>query len=151
MIIDPIALPTNTQKSPYQNTSLWQIPCLVWELVLSMQKSKRKQSLKPIQIKSLENLWPLGIALQHSKVPVPKYFPMTNPLSSLGAGTFNAKIKEKTVIETHSEQKFGESLATWHCPATLKRPRTKIFPYDKSLVKFWSLYFQCQNQREKSH
>ena len=115
-----------------------------------MPKSKRKQSLEPIQSKSLEHLWPLGIAPQHSKVPVPKYFPMTNPLSSLGGGTFDAKIKEKTVIGTHPEQKIGASLATWHCPPTLKSPRTKILPYDKSLVKFGSQYFRCQNQRENS-
>merc|ERR1712212_936105 len=81
---------------------------------------------------------------------VPKYFPMTNPLSSLGGGTFDTKIKEKTVIGTHPEQKFGASLATWHCPPTLKSPRTKILPYDKSLVKFGSRYFRCQNQRENS-
>ena len=96
-----------------------------------MPKSKRKQSLEPIQSKSLEHLWPLGIAPQHSKVPVPKYFPMANPLSSLGAGTFDAKIKEKTVVGTHPEQKFGASLATWHCPPTLKSPRTKISTYDQ--------------------
>ena len=67
---------------------------------------------------------------------------MTNPLSSLGGGTLDAKIKEKKVIGTHPEQKFGASLATWHCPATLKSPRTKILPYDKSLVKSMSRYFQ---------
>ena len=60
--------------------------------------------------------------------PLQKYFPMTNPLSSLEACTFNAKFKEKTVIGTYSEQKFGESLATWHCPTTLKSPRTEILP-----------------------
>ena len=91
-----------------------------------MLKSKRKPSLEPIQSKSLENLWPIGIALQHSKVPVPKYFPMANPLSSLGAGTFDAKIKEKTVVGTHPEQKFGLSLVTWHCLPTLKSPRRII-------------------------
>ena len=110
--------------------------CQVLEPVILMQKSKRKHSLEPIQSKSFENLWPLGIALQHSKVPVPKYFPMSNPLSSLGGDTFNAKIKEKTVIGTHPEQKFGASSATWHCPVTLKSPGTKVLPYDKSLVKF---------------
>jgi len=115
-----------------------------------MPKSKRKQSLEPIQSKSLEHLWPLGIAHQHSKVPVPKYFPVTNPLSSLGAGTFDANIKEKTVVGTHPEKKFGASLATWHCPPTLKSPCTKILPCDKSLVKFGSRYFRCQNQRGNS-
>merc|ERR1712228_726008 len=60
-------------------------------------------------------------------------------------------ILEKSVIGTHPEQKFGESLATWHYPATLKSPRTKILPYDKSLVKFGRWYFRCQNQRENSH
>ena len=112
-----------------------------------MLKSKRKELLELIQSKSFEILWPLAIALQHSKVPIPKYFPMTNPLSSLGGGTFDAKIKEETVIGTHPEQKFGASLATWHCPATLKSPRTKILPYDKSPVKFGRRYFRCQNQR----
>ena len=116
-----------------------------------MPKSKRKQSLEPIQSKSLEHHWPLGISHQHSKVPVPKYFPMANPLSSLGDGTLNAKIKEKTVIGTHPEQKFGDSLATWHCHNTLKSPCTKILPYDKSLVKFGGWYFRSQNQRENSH
>ena len=115
-----------------------------------MPKSKRKQSLEPIQSKSLEHLWPIGIAHQHSKVPVPKYFPMANPLSSLGAGTFDAKIKEKKVVGTHPEQKFGASLATWHCPPTLKSPRTKISTYDKSLVKFGSWYFQWDNQRKNT-
>ena len=76
---------------------------------------------------------------------------MANPLSSLGAGTLDAKIKEKTVIGTHPEQKFGASLATWHCPATLKSPRTKILPFDKSPVKFGRWYFRCQNQRGNSH
>ena len=116
--------------------------CQVWEPVLSMPKSKRKQLLEPIQSKSLERPWPIGIAPQHSKVPVRKYFPMTNPLSSLGGGTFNAKIKEKTVIRTHPEQKFEASLATWHCRPTLKSPHTKIPPYYKSLVKSKSWYFQ---------
>merc|ERR1712073_25904 len=109
--------------------------------------SKIKQSLEHIQGKSLEHLWPLGIAPQHSKVPVPKYFPMTNPLSNLGGGTFDAKIKEKTVIGTHPEQKFGASLATWHCPATLKSPRTKISTYDKTLVKFGRRYFKDRRKR----
>ena len=115
-----------------------------------MPKSKRKPSLEPIQSKSLEHLWPLGIDHQHSKVPVPKYFPMTNPLSSLWASTFNAKIKEKTIIENHLEQKFGASLVTWHCSPTLKSSCTKILSYGKSLVKFGSRYFRCQNQRENS-
>ena len=111
-----------------------------------MPKSKRKQSLEPIQSKSLEHLWPLVIAPQHSKVPVPKYPPMTKPLSNLGAGSFKGTIKVKTLTETHSEQKFGASLATWHCPPTLKSPCTKISTYDKSLVKFGSRYFQGDNQ-----
>ena len=111
-----------------------------------MPKSKRKLSLEPIQSKSLENLWPLGFAPHHSKVPVPKYFPMTNSLSSLGASTFDAKIKEKTVVGTHPEQKIGASLAPWHCPPTLKSPCTKISTYDKYLVKFGSWYFQEDNQ-----
>ena len=75
---------------------------------------------------------------------------MTNPLSSLGGSSFDAKIKEETVIGTHPEQKFGASLATWHCPATLKSPRTKILPYDKSLVKFGSQFFQGDNQSENT-
>merc|ERR1712020_743247 len=137
--------PCNTQKSPYQNTSLWQIPCQVWEPVLSMPKSKRKQLLEPIQSKSMEHRWPLGIAHQHLKVPVPKYFPMANPLSRLGAGTFDAKIKEKTVVGTHPEQKFGASFATWHCPSLLKSPRTKMLTYNKSLIKSMSQYFQWEN------
>ena len=74
--------------------------------------------------------------------PLQKYFPMTNPLSSLVGGTFDAKIKEKTVIGTHPEQKFGASLATWDCPAKLKSSRTKILTYDKSLIKCMSHYFQ---------
>ena len=111
-----------------------------------MPKSKRKQSWESIQSKNLENLWPIGIAPQYSKVPVPKYFPMTNPFSSLGAGTFKGTIKVKILTETHSEQKFGASLATWHCPQTLKSPQTKISIYDKSLVKFGSQYFQGVNQ-----
>ena len=115
-----------------------------------MPKSKRKQSLEPIQSKSLEHLWPLGIAHQHSKVHVPKYPLMTNPLSSLGGRTFNGTFKVKTLTETHSEQNIELSLAAWHCPPTLKSPRTKILPYDKSLVKFGSQYFRCQNQRENS-
>ena len=109
-------------------------------------KIKEKTVIGTIQSKSLEHLWQFGIALQHSKVPAPKYFPMTNSLSSLGGGTFDAKIKEETVIGTHPEQKFEASLATWHCPSTLKIPRTKILPYDKSLVKFGSRYFQGDNQ-----
>ena len=115
-----------------------------------MPKSKRKQSLEPIQSKSLEHHWPLGIAHQHSKVPVPKYPPMTNPLSSLGASTFKGTIKVEKQTVTHSEQKLGASLATWHCPPTLKSPRTKISTYDKSLVKFGSPYFQGDNQSENN-
>ena len=94
----------------------------------------------------MKHLWPLGIAHQHSKVPVPKYPPMTNPLSSLGASTFKGTIKVETQTVTHSEQKFGASLATWHCPPTLKSPCTKISTYDKYLVKFGSRYFQGDNQ-----
>ena len=93
---------------------------------------------------------PLGIAHQHSKVPVPKYLPMTNPFSNLGAGTFKGTIKVKTLTETHSEQKFEASLATRHCPPTLKSPRTKISTYDKSLVKFGRRYFQGDNQSENT-
>ena len=90
-IFSHLTMPTNTQKSPYKNTHLQQIPCPVYEPLISIGKSKWKPSLKPIQSKSLEHPWPLGIAPQHSKVPVPKYFPMTNPLSSFGAGTFDAQ------------------------------------------------------------
>ena len=150
-IFGHLALPRNTQKSLYQNTHLWQIPCQVYEPVLSMGKSKWKPSLKPIQSKSLEHLWPLGIVPQHSKVPVPKYSPMTNPLSSLWAGTFNGKIKEKTIIETHPEQKFGASLDTWHCTTTLKSPPTNILTYEKSLVMFMSSYLHWKNQSENHH
>ena len=56
---------------------------------------------------------------QSLQSPHKKNFPMTNPLSSLGAGTFKAKIKEETVVGTHPEQKFGASLATWHCPLSI--------------------------------
>ena len=100
--------------------------------------------------KTLKDHWPISIAPQHSKVPVPKYPPMTKPLSNLGAGSFKGTIKVKTLTETHSEQKFGASLATWHCPPTLKSPRTKISTYDKSLVKFGSPYFQGDNQSENN-
>ena len=62
--------------------------------------------------KTLKDHWPISIAPQHSKVPVPKYPPMTKPLSNLGGGTFKGTIKVKTLTETHSEQKFGASLAT---------------------------------------
>ena len=81
------------------------------------------------------------IAHQHSIVPLPKHPPMTNTLSNLGADTFKETIKVEPQGVTHSEQKFGASLATWHCPATLKSPHTKILPYDKSLVKFGRRYF----------
>ena len=134
-ILGHLALPTNTQKSLYQNIHLWQILCQIWEAVLLRGQSKWKHWLKPIESKSLEHFLTLGIAHQHSKVPVPKYPPMTNPLSGLGGRTFNGTIKEKTLTETHSEQKFEASLANWHCPPTLKSPCTKILPYDKSLGK----------------
>ena len=111
-----------------------------------MVQSKWKHWLKPIQSKILEHLWPLGIAQQHSIVPIPKHPPMTNTLSNLGAGTFKGTIKVESQTVTHSEQKFGASLATWHCPPTLKSPRTKISTYDKSLVKIGSWYFQGDNQ-----
>ena len=94
----------------------------------------------------MEHPWPLGIAHQHSKVHFPKYPTMTNPLSSLGASTLKGTIKVKTQNVTHSEQKFGASLATWYCPATLKSPRTKISTYDKTLVKFGRQYFKGDNQ-----
>ena len=71
-------------------------------------------------------------------------------LSSFGGSTFKGTIKVKALTETHSEQKFGASLATWHCPPTLKSPRTKISTYDKSLVKFGSRYFQGDNQSENN-
>ena len=91
-----LGIACNTQKSPYQNTSLWQIPCQVYEPVLSMRK-----------------------------------------------------IKMKTTIETHLEQKFGASMATWQCPAALKSPCTKIIHYDKSLVKFMSQFFQWGKSKWK--
>ena len=110
-----------------------------------------KSSLEPIQSKSLEHLWPLGIIHQHSKVPVPKYFLMTNPLSSLWGIIFNGKIKEENIIESHQEQRFGASLASWHCPSTLKSPCTKKHPFDKSLVKIMRRYFQWGHQKENHH
>ena len=85
------------------------------------------------------------------KSPPTKILPYDKPLSNLGGGTFDAKIKVKTVIGTHPEQKFGASLAIWDCPATLKSPCTKILTYKKFLVMSMSQYFQCQNQRESSH
>ena len=91
-----LALPHNTQKSLYQNTSLWHIPCQVYEPVLSM-----------------------------------------------------GKIKGKTIIETHPEPKFRASMATWHCPATLISPHTKILPSDISLVKSVSWYFQWGKSNSK--
>ena len=97
--------------------------------------------------KTLKDHWPISIAPQHSKVPVPKYPPMTKPLSNLGGGTFKGTIKVKTLTETHSEQKFEASLATWHCPPTLKSPCTKISTYDKSLVKFGSRYLKDRRKR----
>ena len=75
---------------------------------------------------------------------------MTNPLSNLGAGTFKGTIKVKILTETHSEEKFGASLATWHGPPTLKSPRTKLSTYDKPPVKFGRRYFQGDNQSENT-
>ena len=87
---------------------------------------------------------------QTLKSPRTKILPYGKSLVKFGRRYFKCQNQRKTVIGTNPEQKFGDSLATWHCPETLKSPHTKIYTYDKSLVKFERWYFQGDNQIENT-
>ena len=105
-------------------------------------KSNSKQTVEPIHRKSLDHPWPNNILRNTKKSPYQNTFLWKIPCQVyelvLSMGKIKLKavvgtqllsmgnIKVKTNIDTHPEQKFGASMANWHCPATLKSPSTKI-------------------------